>query len=213
MLSVHMTETELGLPVDPAEEYTHPKILAGWTRIEAVPQITIEEGEKDRVRNIDIWICPAEGDLEQLEIELTSEDDIYSVRRAVLTVSTFPEFRKEQRLRKTETFPGFVECLKTVLKNVATNRSTFRATFEEGHLVFRQQLEFKTVKIFSIEFSGLGAGDEYVKKQAQFRFTEKQHLLNGQLALLKDLFRHVESKNAIMAQQVRKGSKFGYLMK
>lgn len=190
------------------EEFIHPKILANYKFIDAVSQITVEEGDRDVTYGITVAISPADGDLEELDIELTREDDIYFLTRCTLTYETFDAFKKEQHLRKTETFATFVESLTTMLKNVTSNRTTFKAVFENDKLTFRQQLEFKAVRIFTLAFAQVDESDEYVRAQAQFRFSEKQHFLSEQLALLNDLFEHVERKNPQLCQQLKRGSKF-----
>lgn len=194
-------------PVDP-EEFVHPKLQAGYKFIEAVPTVTVEEGDRDVTYGITIAVSPIEGDLEQLDIELTREDDIYFLTRCTLTAETFASFKKDQHLRKTETFATFVESLTSMLKNVTSNRTTYKAVFENDKLTFRQQLEFKAVRIFTLAFQQIDDGDEYVRAQAQFRFSEKQHFLSEQLALLNDLFEHVERKNPQLCQQLKRGSKF-----
>lgn len=190
------------------EEFIHPKLLANYKFIEAVPQVTVEEGDRDVTYNISLAITPADGALEELDIELTREDDIYFLTRCTLTADSFESFKKDQHLRKTETLATFVESLKTILKNVTSNRTTYKGIFENNKLTFRQQLEFKAVRIFTLEFAQVDENDEYVRAQAQFRFSEKQHFLSEQMHLLNDLFSHVESKNPQLCQQLKRGSKF-----
>ena len=190
------------------EEFIHPKLLANFKFIDAVPQITVEEGDRDVTYGITVSISPADGDLEQLDVELTREDDIYFLTRCTLTVENFDAFKKDQHLRKGENLSLFVESLKTMLKNVTSNRTTYKAVFENNKLTIRQQLEFKAVRIFTLDFTQIDDNDEYVRAQAQFRFSEKQHFLSEQLAVLNDLFDHVESKNAQLCQQLKRGSKF-----
>ena len=190
------------------EEFIHPKLRDNYKFIEAVPQITVEEGDRDVTYGITVSVTPPDGDLEQLDVELTREDDIYFLTRCTLTSETFNGFKKDQHLRKTETFATFVESLTAMLKNVTSNRTTFKAVFEGDKLTFRQQLEFKAVRIFTLPFQQIDDNDEYVRAQAQFRFSEKQHFLSEQLAVLNDLFEHVEKKNPQLCQQLKRGSKF-----
>lgn len=190
------------------EEFIHPKLNGGYKFIDTVKMITVDENGRDQTYGLKVAITPAEGDLEELDVELTREDDIYFLMRCTLTAEGFESFRKEQKLRKSETLVSFVETLKTMFNHIMSNRTTYRAAFENGKMTFQQQLEFKAARIFSLQFTQIEDSDEYVRAQAQFRFSEKQHFLSEQLCLLNDLLNHVELKNPQLCQQLKRGSKF-----
>lgn len=192
------------------EEFLHPKLNQGFAFIETVNTITVEEDGRDVTYGLKIAVAPLDESkpLEELQMELTLESNIYFVARCTITNDTFEDFKKQQRLKKAETFDSFVESLQTVLDHVTSNRSTYKAIFSKGQLQFKQQLEFKSVKIFALKFDILDAADEYVRAQAQFRYTEKQHELSERMHLLNDLFAHVQEKNPQLYQQLKRSSKF-----
>lgn len=192
-------------------EFLHPKLRENYfTFIETVNSLTVEEDGRDVTYGLKIAVAPVEEGkpVEELHVELILESNIYFVARCVITNENWEEFKKQQKLKKNETLDTFVKSLTTVLEHVTANRTTYKAVFRKGVLTFKQQLEFKSVKIFALKFEVLEPGNDYVREQAQSRYTEKQHLLSERMYLLNDLFEHVEEKNPQLYQQLKRSSKF-----
>jgi len=203
-----MSEDDVASSTEELNEFMHPKRQQGFRFIEGVSQVIVEEDGKDVTYGLHLSVAPVEGYLQQLHLEFTHEDDIYFIRRWEMTEEQFKTFKKDQHLRKSDTFGTFVEKLTALLSNVASNRTTFQAVFVGDNLEFRQRLEFKVVTIVALAFQQLDPGDEYVRDQAQFRYAEKQSMLGQMKVRLTQLFAHVEKKNPQLAQQLKRGSKF-----
>jgi hypothetical protein len=195
-----------------ADELADPKIKDGFKLIALEPLLVVEEVVDGVATDVSyllkVAVSPGDGEPESVHIELTRDNDIYFVARCELDVESFETFKKAQRLKKGAALGPFVgETLKKTLENVVNNRTTFKAEYSAGKLSFKQQLEFKSVKIFDLQFVELPRDDEYVKVQAQFRYGIVQTNIRTQERKLKDLFRHIQNKDAALAQQFRKASK------
>lgn len=210
MSDVEESEQEFE-PGQEEEEYLHPLVRSGY-KVIYDDLLTVEHDNEDQPYSVRVAVNPAEGNTEELVVELTLENDIYYCARCSLSAKSFEQFKKSQHLRKGETFPDFIQNVVKIMENVNSNRTTFRAIYEVSDsacvLTFKQQLEFKSIKIFALNFQQWERGEEYIKEQAQFRYNEKEHLLRDQIQVLKELLDHVDSKNPQLAQQLRRGSKF-----
>jgi hypothetical protein len=204
-----VSDGPVGQTEDLADDFKHPKLKEGFVFRKTIPEFTIEENGRDVSVALTVATSPAqEGEASILYIELTRESDIYYVASSELHQDGFPEFRRTQKLRKSQGFLAFIEDLLKILDNVTSNRTTFRAIYTGTSLEFRQQLEFKNVKLFALNFTVLDRTDPYVKNQAQFRYAWLNHRLSEREHLLSDLLEHVRGKNPQLAQQLEKGSKF-----
>jgi hypothetical protein len=190
----------------------HPKLADDFTPIDVERVLIVEEktdsGTTDATYGLLVATLPSNSEPTEAHIELTKESDIYYVARAVLDIHTFDGFKQRQRLKKSSQLGDFIGMtLKSTLTNVMTNRTTFKATYSDGRLLFRQQLEFKAVKIFELEFVQLPNDDPYVKAQAQFRYNSLQYAIRRQEAVLGQLFSHIEQKDKSLSQQIKKSTK------
>ncbi|KAH0788812.1 hypothetical protein GPJ56_007494 [Histomonas meleagridis] len=204
-------EEEITLSMSTAEtinSFIHPKLKEDFMFIDSMNQITVEENGKDIQLGIKISITPTDGEMSEIHIELTREDDIYYLSRCIISADTFASFKKSQHLRKTETMATFLSNFINVLKNISSNRTSFHAVFDGSKLMIKQQLELKNVTIFSLIFEEIDRSDQYVRDQAQFRFIEKQHLFMQQKDLLDDFIKHVQNHNPQLAQQLKRISKY-----
>lgn len=193
------------------EEYLHPLVRQGF-KIIYDKALTVETNDQDQDYSVKVFVSPADGDTTDLRVELTNESDIYYVTCCELQQNSFEDLKKKQHLRKGENFASFISNITKILDNVNSNRTTFRAIYSindnSATLTFKQQLEFKSITIFSLDFQQAERSDEYVKAQAQFRYNEKEHFLRDQISVLNELLEHVEAKNPQLAQQFKRGSKF-----
>jgi hypothetical protein len=201
-----------------AEQYTHPKLREGFIFRADISDFTLEEKGRDSVVTLRVATSPDSQDAANtLYIEIVRESDIYYVATSGLTEDSFPQFRKEQKLRKAQGFNQFIQDLLEILKNVNTNRTTFRAVYNESasgvKLDLRQQLEFKNVIIFSLNFTVLDRTDKYVKDQAQFRYQWLNHEVFGWQSELARLLEHIRGQNPALAQQLEKGKTFAQSQK
>jgi serine/threonine-protein kinase RIO1 len=206
------------LGTDPEARLRHPKIADGFTPIDVERVLIVEEatdsGTADATYGLLVSTQPNDSDPVEAHIELTKESDIYYVARAVLDVRTFEDFKQRQRLKKSSQLADFIgTTLKTTLTNVMTNRTTFKAVYSGRTLLFRQQLEFKAVKIFEIDFVQLAKDDPYVKAQAQFRYNRLQYAIRKQEGSLTQLITHIEQKDKSLAQQIKKSTKLAQTLK
>jgi hypothetical protein len=212
-------------PEEP-EEYRdalrHPKLTDGFKLATASPTLIVEEvgpdGPRDVTYNVLIGSTLQDGKPVEVHVELTRENDIYFLARSTLTAESFTDFREKQHLRKSSHLGDFVaSTLIKTLASVTANRTTFKAIFTPeavpAKLLFRQQLEFKNIKIFELEFALLPNTDRYVKDQAQFRYNRIQRLIEAQKSKLLEFFAHVEAQQKQLGQQLRKASKFAQTVK
>jgi hypothetical protein len=101
------------------------------------------------------------------------------------------------------------KTLPETFSQVVSNRTTFRAAFTNGaKLTFRQQLEFKNVKIFELGFQQIGRQDPYVRSQAQFRYDSLQKQISIREGDVKNLLTQVSNVNPQFGAQLKKSSKF-----
>jgi hypothetical protein len=200
--------------VNSGPRITHPKLEEGFKVIEAEPLLIVEVKETPQSSGVDVTfglqvaIFPDTGEVTEVHVELTKETDIYYVARCTLDTRSFEGFKQQQRLKKSSLLGDFVDStLKKTLSSVMSNRTTFKAIFESEKLLFRQQLEFKNVKIFELEFVVLDKEDPYVKDQAQYRYNRVQRLIRSQDAKLVDLYAHIEQQDKGLSQQFKRSSK------
>jgi hypothetical protein len=194
---------------DVVQEFSHPKLLEGFKAVDTEKEVIVEEGGRDVRYGLWVALYPAEGDLQQVDIELTKEGDIYFLARASLTGDTFEDFKKKQHLKKSATLADFVNrTIPETFAKVVSNRTTFKAVFTTEKLTFRQQLEFKNVKIFELDFAVIARTEDYVRRQAQFRYNSLQTLIRDSENRLQELITHVSNKNPQFGAQLKKASKF-----
>jgi hypothetical protein len=194
---------------DLVEELSHPKFREGFRPVETEKELIVEEGGRDVRYGLLVASYPADGAFEQVHIELTKEGDIYFLARASLAADDFEDFKKTQRLRKSATLSDFVtRTIAETFAKVVSNRTTFKAVLAANKLTFRQQLEFKNVKIFELQLDVIPPDNEYVREQAQFRYNFLQRLIRDREVKLQELIAHVSNKNPQLGTQLKKTSKF-----
>jgi hypothetical protein len=195
---------------DPVDELSHPKLLDGFRLVDTETALIVEENKRDVRYQLLVAASPVDGELQQVDIELTKEGDIYYLARASLTADNFSHFKERQHLKKSAVFPDFLaNTLKDTFSKVVSNRTTFRAVFTNGtKLTFRQQLDFKNVKIFELDFEVIDREDAYVRSQAQFRYNELKRLIRERKRQLQELVAHVTHTNPQFGAQLKKSSKF-----
>jgi hypothetical protein len=66
--------------------------------------------------------------------------------------------------------------LNSTVTSVMSNGTTFKAIYDSAKLLFRQQLQFKNVKIFELPFEVLDRSDEYVGIEPQCQYNAERYV-------------------------------------
>ena len=193
------------------DPFQHPLLIDGYKTSYENDLIINDSDSTDKQFHIQVFHKDDENP--QILIEVSVESDIYSIRRFEVSQEDFDQFAKEQPFKKFK-WEDFVTKLERALENVRTNRSSFSAVFteEDDHylLTIRQQLEFKRVDIFRLKFTLLDQEqEEYLGRQAQYRYSFKLSQYDDEVRKLNELFDHIREKNPKLCDQLLKGSKFG----
>ena len=112
-----------------------------------------------------------DGQLAQVRLEISSDADVFFMLESQYTAEDFSKLQQAQQL--TIPFEDFPKTLIELVVQNASDPDEFQLVFTRdsethGVLDFKQQLKFKSVDIFSLEF--VPSSDEYVNDQIQYRF-------------------------------------------
>lgn len=203
-MSEHDTESE-----NIEETYTRPLQLQEYEIIYD-ENIIVRTSEKDQTYNFKIAQRKIDDNSSEVRVEMTLENDIYSVRQFIMDSDAYKEWIRHQKYKKCK-FENFAEHLRTILENSRTNRSAYNVKFLENDdfymLELQQRLEFKTVDIFNLEFHDMDPNDQYVHDQAQYRYHLKISDYNDKKNELRQLLDFVNKKNPTLGTQLRRGLK------
>lgn len=188
------------------QTYTHPLILDGYDIIYDKNIIVSGDDKKDQKYNFKIAQISNEDSSPEVRVEMTVENDIYSLEQFSISSDEYPTFIKTQKYRKCK-FENFAEHLATILENARTNRSSYNVKFNNEILELQQRLEFKTVEIFKLEFHMQDADDQYIHDQAQYRYHHKISDFNDKKNELRKLLDFVSKKNPTLGTQLRRSLK------
>jgi hypothetical protein len=166
-----------------------------------------EESEAILVR-IKVIIHAEDGGLRQLRIELTSENDVFFLYESTFTAQDYADLQSKQKLKID--FDRFPQVLVNIIAKNVDSKGEFTLAFlqdarNHGVLIFQQNLQFKSVEIFSLEF--VPAQDEFVRDQIQFRYNLARSELKAARAELSDLYSMLKIKNPSVLKQMRTNRK------
>ncbi|OHT15603.1 hypothetical protein TRFO_42441 [Tritrichomonas foetus] len=187
------------------EQYPHPITLENF-QIHYQEDLVVTKIEQDIILH---FLVASSLDGNSIRVEITDENDIYYVDFFEVTPENYPDFIKQQKFKKCK-YEQFVENIVRLLENIRTNRSAYRAFYDDNcTLSLQQQLEFKRVEIFKLPFEEIERSHDYTVAQAQFRYSQKLARYEDGVQRLEELFEHVQERNPQLCAQLKKGSKYG----
>lgn len=149
-----------------------------------------DEVQKDLDVLFRIFIIENGDTLENVRIEMTTDQNIFFVYNAEFNSETFEEVKSQQNLDiEFNEFPSVLqEMFEYSSKSKRGQPNPYQISFFFGHdstctLSFQQKLRFKTVEIYSLNF--LPASPESIQLIAQYRISsliEEEKALKSQLA-------------------------------
>ena len=151
------------------------------------------------------FISENEGVIENIKLQMYSDNDLYFLFVSDFTEETFNSLKESQSLDESLDFSHFPSMMHEIISKVAESKD-FLAKFEfngeeKGKLIFSQKLKFKEVEIFDMEFEK--AKDEEIVNQVQIRYEAVKNELKAAKAELNDLYTMLKIKNPNVLKQMR----------
>lgn len=175
--------------------------------------ITPNEQNEQRQSEVPVRfkIIKREGDegVEMVRVELSSDSDLFMYYESKFTEAEFEALQEQQDLKIS--FDKFPDTLTEILSTIGNKSSEFSIEFTTkddetaGTLKFVQQLKFKNVEIFSLEFTE--PKDDFVRNQIQYRFNALQADLKAARSDLSDLCAMLKIKNPSVLKQMKPSRK------
>lgn len=150
-----------------------------------------------------------ESSLEEIRMEIFSENDITFMLESVITTQTFRDLAEKNRLRIK--FEDFSHSVIDLLEKSVTAPNDCQIKYQQnedysGRLVFMQTLRLRQLEVFSIDF--VLSQDDLVRSQAQYRFNRLKMELDQKNEEYKQQLQRLEAKNPSFAKQIRKSVEF-----
>ena len=175
-------------------------------------ELRIQEGEGGpqevgtlEAIKVKILLLGDEGIIENIKVELTSENDMFFHYTHSLTEESFKVVQEDQKLMIE--FNDYQNILIKLLNSCIKEPHSFLAVFimqrdGSARLDFIQNMEYKFVELLSMDFHA--STEEVIRQQITFRYNSVKSKLAIMQARLQDINAIVKIKNPSLLLQLQK---------
>ena len=154
---------------------------------------------------VKMLVMGEEGNMENVKVELTSENDMFFHYTHSLTESSFKTVQDEQKLMIE--FLDYPNILIKMLNSCIKEPHSYLAVFimqrdGSARLDFIQNMEYKFVELLSLDFNA--SSEDVIRQQITYRYNAIKSKLAIMQARLQDINAIVKIKNPSLLLQLQK---------